>query len=205
MQASLYSAAAGMEAAESLHQVTAQNLAFAHIPGFLRGVAIDNSFQWKFNQAEERFDSYRSESLIDFTAGTLEQTGGPLDFALNGPGFFVVEGPSGPLYSRSGAFHLSPDGTIVNIDGLAVRGNGGPITLPPDASLSTLTVDADGTIMAGGAEVGRLEIAQFEDPQLLRRVGASLLQAPPEATRSRLRPRCCRGSVNSRTSVQSPN
>jgi flagellar hook-basal body protein len=57
----------------------------------------------------------------DFSQGTLETTGNPLDMALQGKGFFAVNGPSGVLYTRNGSFQLSSEGVLQTSDGYTVR------------------------------------------------------------------------------------
>src|SRR5580704_6915387 len=52
----------------------------------------------------------------DFSQGELRPTGNPLDVALTGKGFFTVAGPSGPLYTRNGAFRVLPAGQMVGAD-----------------------------------------------------------------------------------------
>ena len=61
----------------------------------------------------------------DFSQGTLQPTGSPLDVALSGKGFFSIKGPSGPLYTRNGGFQLSPSGTLTTADGYPVNTVGG--------------------------------------------------------------------------------
>ena len=61
----------------------------------------------------------------DFSQGMLQVTDKPLDIALNGKGFFGVNGPSGPLYTRNGAFHVSSSGDVVTAEGYPVRLAGG--------------------------------------------------------------------------------
>ena len=61
----------------------------------------------------------------DFAQGLLEPTNNPMDFGLSGKGFFVVQGPSGPLYTRNGNFRMSPNGTVTTSDGYPVLGQDG--------------------------------------------------------------------------------
>ena len=45
--------------------------------------------------------------------GVLDQTGNPLDLAIQGEGFFMVQSPNGSRYTRDGGFHRSPAGLLV--------------------------------------------------------------------------------------------
>lgn len=110
----------------------------------------------------------------DFTQGTLDQTGGKLDFALCGSGFFTVETPDGPLYTRNGLFHLDRDGKLVDSQGRFLSGEAGPISIPPTVGIMDVSVALDGTVSAGGAIVGKLKLADFGDNQnKLAAVGAN--------------------------------
>ena len=65
----------------------------------------------------------------------LEYTDGKLDLALNGPGFFSVQGPNGPLYTRNGVFEPNAQGQLVTSDGLRVESVGNlPIAVPLDTA-----------------------------------------------------------------------
>jgi flagellar basal body rod protein FlgG len=96
---------------------------------------------------------------IDQSQGTLHSTGSPLDFALSGSGFFAVNGPTGPLYTRNGNFQLSADGKLVTADGYTVRDQQGA-SLTVSATLP-VEVSADGTVTQDGNVIGRLEVADF--------------------------------------------
>ncbi len=112
----------------------------------------------------------------DFAQGPLTHTGNPTDLALSGPGFFAVNGPSGPLYTRNGSFEVSPQGTLTTSEGYAVRLSGGqPLTLTPGA---TLVVGADGTVSQNGAALGQLEVVNFADPNQLQKAAGANFQNP---------------------------
>ena len=119
-------------------------------------------------------------STIDFTQGSLTETGRKLDFALIGKGFFVIETPNGPLYTRNGMFRLDQNGQIVDSTGRTVAGQSGPISIPPDAGLSQIRVSSEGNITtAAGALVGKFKLVDFKDNESeLVAVGLSCLQAP---------------------------
>jgi flagellar basal-body rod protein FlgF len=123
-----------------------------------------------------------SEAALDFSQGSIFQTGRSLDLALYGRGFFVVETPEGPLYTRNGMFRLDTNGQIVNTEGKIISGNAGPITVPPNADIQRINVSADGTISTGGNIVGKLKIVELGDNrEQLVSVGKSCFSAPDDA------------------------
>lgn len=104
----------------------------------------------------------------DFAQGALRRTGASLDLALDGPGFFMVAGPEGPLLTRAGSFRREADGTLSTPGGAAVLDPGGaPVALPPDASV--IEVASDGTVSADGLPVGALAVVTVDDPTALTR------------------------------------
>ena len=102
-------------------------------------------------------------SEFDFSQGSIVETGRPLDFALHGRGFFVIETPTGPLYTRNGAFGTNQNGQIVDFAGRIVAGGAGPITVPAGAALSQLNVRGDGSISIGNTAIGKLRVVDFQD------------------------------------------
>ena len=116
----------------------------------------------------------------DFSQGRGEHTGRSLDVAIHGDGFFVLQSPNGPLYTRNGVFNLTPEGDLVTNDGLRVEGTNGPISLPTDAPLQQLTIFADGTIVNGDREVAQFQSVRFNDPQVLQAIGPSTFAAPSD-------------------------
>ena len=118
-------------------------------------------------------------STFDFTQGSLIETGRTLDFALCGKGFFVIETPEGPLYTRNGMFRLDGNGQIVDSMGRTVAGVAGPISIPPSAGLSQISVSTDGNISAAGVEAGKFKLVDFKDNESeLVADGFNCFQAP---------------------------
>lgn len=116
-----------------------------------------------------------SHRFVDFSAGELQMTDNPLDFAIDGEGFFVIETPAGERLTRAGAFSLNAVGELITGDGARVLDEGGgPIILPPQAR--TISATPDGSIMADGQPVGRLGLVKA-DPALLIREGDNLFRA----------------------------
>ena len=175
MPAALYDTAAAMAAAEQIYQVAVQNLANLRVHGYRRrAIALEMA------QVGEGEPVVAPGQLsIDFRPGTYEHTGNPLDVAISGEGFFVLEGPNGPVYTRAGSFVVDPQGRLVSPSGYQVVGTGGPITVPLQAG--QVRIVEDGTVTAGDQVVGRIRVVRFANPQLLRPVGPSLFAATPQA------------------------
>ena len=127
---------------------------------------------------ESAVDVAEGPIRVDFRPGTLAPTGRDLDFAIDGPGFFVVDTPAGPRYTRCGSFSVSPEGVLVTSDGAAVQGTNGPIRIGAGA----VTADPDGTIRVDGAPAGKVRIADFDDRGVLAREGAGRFRAPSSVT-----------------------
>jgi len=116
----------------------------------------------------------------DFSQGQERETGNPLDLAIEGEGYFVVESPSGERYTRNGHFHLDPEGQMVTAGGQTVLSEGGqPIFFGPEDT--KITISRDGTISTVNGELGKLRIVRFENDKKLREEGEGLFvtdQAP---------------------------
>ena len=120
-------------------------------------------------------------SSLDFSQGNLSETGRSLDFALYGKGFFVIETPNGPLYTRNGIFQTNQNGQIIDPLGRVVAGEGGPITIPSDVDIPQVSVSNDGSISAGGITVGKFQLVDFGDNEAkLVPTGESCYQMPDE-------------------------
>jgi len=110
-----------------------------------------------------------------FVQGALTQTGGSLDFAIEGDGFFLIETPNGERLSRAGAFSVDSAGDLVTPDGLRVLDAGGaPLFVPPDAG--TISVSSDGTMSADGRLLGQIGMVRPTDPlSMIREDGVMFL------------------------------
>lgn len=112
----------------------------------------------------------------DLSDGGLKSTGGELDMAISGEGFFQVTTPAGDRLTRAGHFMLNADRILVNPQGFPVQGaSGGEITIPLEAT--DIRVAQDGTISSAGIEYGRVGV--FTAPvETLQRDGNNLWTAP---------------------------
>jgi flagellar basal body rod protein FlgG len=146
-------------------EIITHNLANASTAGFKRRC---NAFSKALDAQQGGAETYSPgtidlKSAFDFSQGNTVQTDRTLDFALLGRGFFVIETPQGPLYTRNGAFGTNANGQIVDSAGRIVSGEAGPITVPVAVGLSDIQVTADGKMTAGGVNLGKLKVVDFED------------------------------------------
>lgn len=111
-------------------------------------------------------------ALNDMTPGPVRHTGNPLDLAIDGRGWFVIETPDGTRYSRNGAFRLDAAGNLVTAEGHFVQGDGGNISFSP--AERDIAIAADGTISSSEGTKGRLRIVRFENDDTLQREGESM-------------------------------
>lgn len=104
---------------------------------------------------------------LDWTQGPLTRTARPLDLALDGEGYFVLETPDGPLYTRNGAFRTNASNQLVDAAGNLVAGESGPIVLPPSVPHEQVHVGRDGSVYADRQAIGKLRVVRFDDPSAL--------------------------------------
>jgi len=148
---------------KEFHAIT-HNIANASTAGFKRRMS---SFSGELAEQSAKLGKNNSvskvefNSNIDFSQGHLNHTERPLDVAIIGEGFFVVEGPEGAAYTRNGQFRRSSAGQLVDFQGRMISGENGPITIPPEVSDSDLDISGDGSIYAAGANVGKLRMVEF--------------------------------------------
>ncbi len=190
----LYSAATGMAAQQTTIDTIANNLANVNTSGFKKSTA---SFQDLFYQ---ELATSGEEGATPSTAqvgagvrtvaveknhsmGSITSTGEPLDVALNGRGFFVLETSDGrQLYTRDGHFTKDADGYVVSAGGVQLLGG---INIPDDAM--DIQIEADGSVMyatPGDTEMilaGQLEVAAFSNPSGLRAMGGNVFQETAES------------------------
>ncbi len=167
---------------------TANNIANANTTGYnsekvmFTDYLVDDGNRHKIAFAQD-ISSYR-----DTKAGPLRTTGNPLDVAIQGPGYFMLETQFGQRYSRAGSFQLDAQGIIVNADGYPVLDDsGGRIQIPPEAQ--NIKILENGTVMINGAESGAIGIVEFDNPQKMEQLFGTLYSSPENpvpAVRSKL-------------------
>ncbi|MBJ6724818.1 flagellar basal-body rod protein FlgF [Geomesophilobacter sediminis] len=178
MNSGMYAALSGSISAQKRLEVLTNNLANANTTGFKA-----DRIEFQSLLAQKTGATPNSETPVfstetfstDFTSGTLQHTENLLDVALQGDGFFVVNTPNGPAYTRQGNFHRAASGRIVNADGYEVQGTGNL-----SVNASRIEITGKGEIMADGVQQGTLTVVDFPKPYQMNKVGNGLF-APANA------------------------
>lgn len=169
MDRSLYIAMSGAKQTLLAQTVNANNLANTQTTGFKSDLEQFRSRPVVGAGFPTRVYAMNEKPGLDLSTGGMQTTGGELDVAINGEGYFAVQGADGKeAYTRAGDLHVTPEGLLQTGAGLQVLGQGGPITIQP---AEKLTIGSDGTISiiplgSGNAttqvEVGRIKLVKLE-------------------------------------------
>ncbi len=123
----------------------------------------------------------------NFSPGAVRPTGNPLDIAIDGDAFLVVQTARGERYTRNGALHLNAQGQLVTTAGDPVLGDGGPIQF--QNTDNNIAINPDGTITVregsnttSDSARGKLRLVRFDAVQQLQKDGSSLFAAPNGVT-----------------------
>ncbi len=194
MDALITAAASGLRARIESLDLLANNLANANTVGF----KADREFYSTY-LAPESLDGPEGtlpvqspvveKNWTDFQQGVMTATGSPLDVALAGPGFFILQSGSGPLYTRNGNFRLQPDGLLTGTTGEPVL-DAERKTIRLDPKLP-VQIDEGGVIRQGAAVAARLAVIDFEDRSQLQKAGAAVFRysqtgPPPKPSSSKV-------------------
>lgn len=193
MMRGLWTAASGMTAQQMNLDVIANNLANTNTTGFKHSRADfqDLLYQTMSAAGSKTGDGAKVPTGIQiglgvraaavqkiFTPGDFKQTGNPLDVAIEGDGFLVVDTPSGPAYTRDGALKLDDNHRLVNSDGYALNPD---ITIPDNAESITIGPDGSVTVKVTGqvdpVSAGQIQLARFVNPAGLSSIGHNLYVA----------------------------
>ena len=126
---------------------------------------------------EDRLPVAMVERYTKFGQGSFRHTGNELDLAIHGRGFFTVQGQDGPVYTRNGTFTLNKDGVLTDQQGNAVLSDTGKTIQAPGAT-GKVGVSADGLVLVDGEPLGKLGVVEFDNPQVLERLGNSNFKHP---------------------------
>ncbi len=165
--------------------VVANNIANLNTTGFKADNSMFEQFMMpvarenRFNTPDRplRFVNDRG-TWHDLRQGSVQQTGNPLDLAIDGNAFLVVQTPQGERYTRNGALQINAQGQLVTTDGAQVLGDNGPILFQPLDRNISITPDGRITVVEGGNSRteslrGRLRLVTFAQPNQLQKDGAN--------------------------------
>jgi len=186
----MYTAATGMDAQTIRIDTIANNLANADTTGFKKSqvdfadlmyvvMRVPGGTQTESPQMPTGLEIGSGVTPVStlkiFTMGSIANTAGQLDLAINGEGFFQLDTPSGEIrYSRDGNFRASADGRIVNSQGYPISPS---MSVPSDAT--SISVGSDGTVTATtpsavASVIGNVQLARFTNPAGLSSEGGNM-------------------------------
>jgi flagellar basal-body rod protein FlgF len=163
----IYLSMTGAKATMQRQEVLANNLANASTTGFRAELQAFRAVPIRGDGASTRVFALESTVGHSEESGVVQSTGRPLDVAMRGNAWLAVQALDGTeAYTRAGALDVDAQGNLVTATGLPVQGEGGPITVPPNAAVS---ISSDGNVSAtvgnGRPEVvGRLKLVTAEAP-----------------------------------------
>jgi len=167
MDRMIYLSMSGAKATLQRQDILAHNLANVSTPGFRAELAAFRAVPVAGDGASTRVYALESTPGHSDAPGVVQTTGRSLDVAVSGKSWLAVQGLDGTEgYTRGGALDIDPEGQLVTRSGLPVMGDGGPITVPPNAQIE---IAPDGSITARvgnqrAQQVGRLKLVTPETP-----------------------------------------
>jgi flagellar basal-body rod protein FlgG len=187
----LYSAAAGMAAQQDRMDSLANDVANVNTAGYksMRVGFRDLIYQQSGRGSQTSVRTGTGAAAMTLgrsqAEGSLQQTGNPLDVAIQGQGFFQVRRPNGQIaLTRNGNFRLDGTGRLTNQEGALVQPG---ITVPRGTDASKVTIASDGTVtLQGGRRIGQIQVVDVPSADGLQPIGDNLygVTAASGATRA---------------------
>ncbi|MES2258618.1 MAG: flagellar basal-body rod protein FlgF [Pseudomonadota bacterium] len=170
MDALIYTTISGADRALRGLQVHANNMANLDTVGFRANMELTTSRAVPGSGYDARHMAQMQPNAVNTRTGTLKATGRDLDVAIDGDGFFAVQGPGGEAYTRAGGVTLDADGSMT-VNGMPLLGEGGPIRLPPNNGISisqdgTVSVQSPGTTIM--QVIDKLKLVKAEASELTK-------------------------------------
>ncbi|MFT5285211.1 MAG: flagellar basal-body rod protein FlgF [Planctomycetota bacterium] len=178
MTSGISSGVQAMAASQKQLDSLANNLANSSTTAYKRQTSFVHAMA--ANRRGGQGEEVRVENRTDFSQGDIRQTGNPLDLALDGDGFFAVEGPSGEVFTRNGQFQVDRSGSLQTLDGFPIAWEGlqGAI----DSEGSPIAISEEGVVSQDDRELGRLRLVNFQRPEQLESVDGGFFEAPDDFT-----------------------
>lgn len=176
----LYSSANGLLVHSTRTDVIAGNLSAIGVPGYRRDIPTVSAFARTLRRTAAGGAAGPPGAValltpathLDLRPASLHHTGGKLDLALDGPGYFAILTPAGEAYTRGGAFRLDAAGSLLTASGEPVLGQTGPIRITG----ADVQITDSGDLIVDGARVDRLRLVAFPPHVHFHRLGGGLLQ-----------------------------
>ena len=174
MDRMIYTAMTGAKHILEKQATTSHNLANATSTGFKSQIDSFRAVPVLSEGLPTRAFVVDSTSGSDFNSGAIQSTNRNLDIAIKGDGWLAVQRADGSEgYTRNGSLKTSPNGILQTANGLTIMGDGGPITIPPDV---TVSIGKDGTVstvnnltMPGPSNIiGRIKLVNPPQANLVR-------------------------------------
>ena len=190
MDRMIYTSMSGAKATMQRQDVLSHNLANASTVGFRAELQAYRAVPVRGDGASTRVSALEVSSGYNDAAGPVTSTGRNLDVAMNGKSWLTVQALDGTeSYTRAGSLEIDANGQLTTQAGLPVLGDGGPIQIPPN---TTVSIAPDGTISAVDdkgktSPVGKLKLVTPEAPMkrgtdgLFRSADGNDLDADPNA------------------------
>jgi flagellar basal-body rod protein FlgF len=183
----IYSSSNGLPPMLVRMEVISNNLANIDTPGFKK----DSLFVEMMNDSGiapnpgsgELTDRLNTIRTIDFSEGSHTQTNGPLDVALQGEGYFVLQTPQGERYTRNGGFTLALDGTLTTKEGYPVLGEDGKIQFPDLQKMAhgEILISQSGDVSLDKNVLGKLRVVEFGNETALCKTGNAMFMVDKSA------------------------
>jgi flagellar basal-body rod protein FlgF len=168
--------------------VVANNVANVNTNGYKADKSLFQEYLRTGAREDNFIGSDRAVSFVldrgsyrDFTQGPAEQTKNPLDVAIDGGGFLVVQTAAGERYTRDGGLQINNQGQLVTANGDAVLGTNGPIVFQPTDHDIAIAADGNISVVEGTNRTdsvrGKLRLVSFADAQQLLKEGSNLYSA----------------------------
>ena len=182
--------------------VVSNNIANVNTSGFKADASLFEEYLMSGAHEDNFVGSDRRVSFVqdrgtfrDFSQGAADQTKNPLDIAIDGGGFLVVQTAAGERYTRDGGLSINNQGQLVTASGQPVLGNSGPIVFQPTDHDIAIAADGNISVQEGVNHTdsvrGKLRLVSFADAQRLLKEGSNLYSAGTAAaqpdTASRVR------------------
>lgn len=169
---------ATMRADAEAVRVIGHNIANAQVTGYRRQIpvnALSSTFAMAADEATLNMQATETSAptthiATDSRAGVLKSTGRPLDVALEGSGYLMLQAAGGPLLTRRGDLQVSAQGMLTAASGELVLGEQGPIEIGADVPV----IDADGTLHVNDQVLDRLQVVQVTNEAALQYLGNGL-------------------------------